>query len=174
MYLIISYSKPVFWLSSFHQPPKVLYFLAYRWLARLTVPVFRELSSRNIDAIPLCLRHTGWATYHKVHPPPRCHTYRWVSESPHYRDYERCGYGSCRIPSPPFHPDYRVSPRQYINKVYLTTTVGLIPDGMHRLSGFAIKDCKQFGTSHNATSRIAIIGSIVQFSDSGIRRLHRG
>ena len=47
-------------------------------------------------------------------------------------------------------------------------SVGLIPDGMHRLSGFAIKDCKQFGTCHNATSRIAIIGSIVQFSDSGI------
>ena len=48
-------------------------------------------------------------------------------------------------------------------------SVGLIPDGMHRRSGFAIKDCKQFGTCHNATSRIAIIGSIVQFSDSGIR-----
>ena len=31
--IFISYSKPASWLSSFHQPPKVLSFLAYRLLS---------------------------------------------------------------------------------------------------------------------------------------------
>ena len=52
---------------------------------------------------------------------------------------------------------------------YTEGSVGLVPDGMHRLSGFAIEDRQQFGTGHNATSGIAIVGMVVQFPDSGIR-----
>ena len=53
MYLIISYSKPVFWLSSYPKKPSILLFHFAFLLACLTVPVFWELSGRNIDAIPL-------------------------------------------------------------------------------------------------------------------------
>ena len=48
-------------------------------------------------------------------------------------------------------------------------SVGLVPDGMHRLSGFAMEDRQQFRTGHNATSGIAIVGMVVDGADSVIR-----